>query len=337
MKPFRSLCPWLTEPLAMLEAAAGSGRLGHGWLISGPAGIGKRNLAYVLAGRLLEGEAGKPMPEAARPREIVGACRALAEASDLHPDLHRVRPEEDKRSIAVDQIRATISGIGLTPHVANKKIVIIEAAESMTTAAANALLKSLEEPTANTWLFLLAERIGRLPATIRSRCQQLPLKAPDVETTVRWLAQDGLDARGLPRTTLTRSPLNAARAAEDNDNNYKKIADSLNMLYHGRADPHAIAQAWHRSDPELLLGCLADSLRSRIRYRLVPDRWTPITDTDAPVADNDPVQVPIGTLFEGLEMAENVREQIGRGINVELALEALLLGLAPSQSSRVDS
>lgn len=336
MMPFRSLCPWLAGPLAMLESAAASGRLGHGWLISGPRGVGKRNLAYVLAGRLLEGGAGSPVPGASKPREMLAAYAALAEAFDLHPDLHRVRPEEDKRSIAVDQIRATISEIGLTPHVAKSKIVIIEAAEAMTTAAANALLKSLEEPTPNTYLFLLAERIGRLPATIRSRCQRLALRAPDVESTTQWLAQDGLEARGLPGTLLTRSPLDAALMAQNNNNKYIEINDSLNMLYRGRKDPHALAQTWHRSDPELLLSCLADSLRSRIRYRLVPDRWTPITDTGTSVADNDPVEVPVETLFEGLEMAENIREQIGRGINVELALEALLLGLDPSQSSRVD-
>ena len=98
-----------------------------------------------------------------------------------------------------------------------------------------------------------------------------------------------------------------------------------------------MAESWQNSDPELGLSCLIDSLAMRIRGRLVPERWTPVTETDAPFADNSNPGISTETLFEGLATAEKLREQLGRGINVELALRALLLGLEPTRTERANS
>jgi DNA polymerase-3 subunit delta' len=336
MKAFDTLCPWLSEPLATLEAAAAADRLGHGWLLTGPRDVGKRNLAFVLADRLLEGRIGSKPPAAAAPAEIVGRYAELAEGPDLHPDLYRLRPEEEKRTIQVEQVRDLIAALALTPHLAGSKVVIIEQAEAMTTGAANALLKSLEEPTPNTYLFLLAERPGWLPATIRSRCQQLAIRPPTPEVAATWLDAPGGTAEQLPRNLLSRSPLAAARAIieEDNSINYSEIYDSIEKLYDGKSDPHRMAEKWHSADPELGLSCLVDSLMARIRGRLVPERWTPVTESRAAFADNAELGISTEALFEGLAAAEKLREQLGRGINVELALKALLLGLEPTQTGR---
>lgn len=316
-----------------------AGRLGHGWLLSGPRDVGKRNLAYALADRLLDGSVGGAQPGDADPAEIVARYAELAENRDLHPDLYRLRPEEEKRSIQVEQVRDLIAALALTPHLAGLKIVVIEEAESMTTGAANALLKSLEEPTPNTYLFLLAERPGWLPATIRSRCQQLALQPPTPETAAAWLQDTGGAIERLPQALLSRSPLAAARAllGENNTNNYKKIYDNIDNLYQGQSDPHKMAESWHNSDPELGLSCLIDSLAARIRGRLVPERWTPVTESGAAFADNSDLGISTETLFEGLATAEKLREQLGRGINVELALRALLLGLEPTRTGRQHS
>ena len=329
MNHFTELCPWLASYLAQLEAAALDGRLGHGWLISGPRGVGKANLAYVLADRLLSGRVGTPPPPIASPRDIIAAYGEFAEAVDLHPDLHRVRPEEGKRSIAVEQIRAMTTDLSLTPHIAGLKVVVIESAEAMTTEAANALLKSLEEPTPNTYLLLLAERPGRLPATVRSRCQQLVLKAQTAAASQTWLAGDDLYAAGQSERMLSRAPIAVAGQLLDDDNssNYKELQNTINRLYEGKADPHAIAQAWHKGDTELALVCLAESLQASIRQRLVPGHSNPITDGRGQLTDNSTLKIPTEALFAGLQMAENLREQLGRGINVELSLMALLLGL----------
>jgi len=338
MNACERLCPWLAGALAQLEAAALAGRLGHGWLIRGAAGSGKINLAYVVADRLLRHRLGAAPPATGSPGEIVAAYAELAAAGGLHPDLHRVRPEEGKRSIAVEQIREMTAELALTPHIAGLKVVVIEQAESMTTGAANALLKSLEEPTPATWLFLLAERPGRLPATIRSRCQQLALRAPDLEQVGQWLLGAGLAAESLPARVLRRSPVAAAALLSDPDKvkYYNILQSELKSLYQGRADPHGIAESWHRGDTSLALGCLIESLEAAIRRRLVPGPSNPITDDGARMADNPAESIPADALFAGLGMAENLREQLGRGINVELALRALLLGLEP-HSQRVNA
>ncbi len=329
MRPFDRLCPWLGETLGRLEQAALAGRLGHGWLIGGPRGIGKANLAYVLADRLLAGEAGGEPPAAAGPGEIVAAYAALEEGMDLHPDLHRVRAEEGKRSIAVEQIREMTAALALTPHRAGRKIVIMERADTMTTEAANALLKSLEEPTANTYLLLLAERPGRLPATIRSRCQQLGLRAPDAEALAAWLEREGLSAAGLPGGAGQRAPISLAGLLKDEELNsqFLKLHNDIKRLSEGVNDPFSVAEEWQKGDTELALGCLIEHLQTRIRGRLVPGHSNPVTDSGQRLAENDAKPVPTTALFAGLRMAENLREQLGRGTNVELALKSLLLGL----------
>jgi DNA polymerase-3 subunit delta' len=339
MKAFETLCPWLTGALASLDDAARAGRLGHGWLISGPRHTGKRQLAYVLADRLLRERVGGDGPRTATPREAADDYRALADGVDLHPDLHRVRPAPDKRSVQVDQIREMSSALALTPHLSGVKVVVIEAADSMTLAAANALLKSLEEPTRNTYLLLLAERPGWLPATVRSRCQHLALRPPDPAVVAEWLDGLGLNVAGLPRTLLSRSPLAVALALDDRENilNYNQLYNEINSLYEGKANPHAMTDAWLRDDPELGLSCLVDSLRSRIRQRLVPERWTPVTESEAALQDNSAHYVSTENLFAGLKMAEGLREQLGRGLNVEIALRALLLGLEPAPTGKLNS
>lgn len=337
MYSVNTLCPWLVDALQKLEAAAAENRLGHGWLIAGPGDAGKRNLAYCFAGRMLAGSTGAEPPRVATPTDILSVYDALSETIDLHPDLHRITPQEDKRSISVEQIRSMTAALALTPHAGGSKVVIIETAQSMTTGAANALLKVLEEPTANTYLLLLAEQPGRLPATIRSRCQQLHLKPPLGEETLAWLQTSEEDVAKLPKRLLSRSPIAAARAVLDADyySNYSSIYLEIQALYQGKADPHALAEKWQKGGTDLALSCLIDSLQGVLRRRLVPDRSTPITVSGDELNENTRNGLAIDLLFEGLESAESLRDQIGRGINVELALRALLVGLDPATNNRV--
>jgi DNA polymerase-3 subunit delta' len=334
----RSLCPWLEGPLTQLEAAAAALRLGHGWLVSGPRGVGKANLVYFLAARLLGKQIGSGL-SLAGPRAIVAAYDELAESGDLHPDLHRVRAEEDKHTIAVQQVREVTTELGLTSHFAGAKLVVIEAADTLTTEAANALLKSLEEPTPNTYLFLLAERPGRLPATIRSRCQQLALRGPAPGVAGEWLAADGLTPESLPEGMLQRSPIAAARLLLDPDelNKYIELQDTLRLLFEGKLDPHELAEAWGRGNTEVALSSLIDRLRAVIRSRLVPGLSTRVTEVSGRLTQNSSGRTSVDALFAGLQMAENLREQLGRGTNVELTLKSLLLGLELGDPRRVSS
>jgi hypothetical protein len=144
-----------------------------------------------------------------------------------------------------------------------------------------------------------------------------------------WLEADGLDADGLPQLALGKPPITLAGLLSEPDllRNYNGIYNEVELLFHGDADPHAIAGNWQAGDTELALSCLIESLQSRIRTRLAPGHSNLVTDSDSVLGENASSGLPAQALFAGLQMAENLRDQLGRGTNVELALKALLLGL----------
>jgi DNA polymerase-3 subunit delta' len=293
------------------------------------------NLACALASQLLGAGKGVQLKDAG-PKAIVAAYDELAVLFDLHADLHRVRPEEEKHTIAVEQVREVTATMALTPHLAQAKVLVMEHADRMTLEAANALLKFLEEPTGNTYLLLLAERPGRLPATIRSRCQQLALRGPPLREARDWLASDGIESEGLPASLLQQRPIAAARLASDDDkfNEYKELQISLQLLVEGERDPHSLAESWASGDTELALTSLLDRLHRSIRHHLVPGHSNLVTDPGAGLAENGSRRIGVDTLFAGYQMAENLREQLGRGINVELSLKSILVSIARGDARR---
>lgn len=163
--------PWLTAPLAQLDAIFG--RLPHGLLIQGPGGWGEELVADVLVKRLLG--LGDDQPG----REVA------------HPDLRWVEP--DAGIVKVDQMRATIDFLHQTPRFAGRKAAVIEAADRMNQNAANALLKSLEEPPENSFAVLVTGAPERLLPTVRSRCQRLVVHPADHAAVMAWLAEGGVE------------------------------------------------------------------------------------------------------------------------------------------------
>jgi DNA polymerase-3 subunit delta' len=166
------------EQVAALRAAADGGRLHHAWLLTGPEGIGKASFALAAATRLLAEAAGPPVSlpclETPETHPVAYYIRAGS-----HPDLRiltrltKDRSEDLARSISIDQVRSLQSLFATTPSLSSRRIVIIDAIDDLERPAANALLKSLEEPPAGTLFFLVSHAPGRLLPTIRSRCRQL--------------------------------------------------------------------------------------------------------------------------------------------------------------------
>ena len=163
--------PWLEGPFRRLDAIFD--RLPHGLLIQGPGGWGEELVAEALVRRLLG----------------VGEDQA---ARDLaHPDLRWVEP--DAGIVKVDQMRATIEFLHQTPRFAGRKVAVIEAADCMNQNAANALLKSLEEPPDNSFAVLVTGAPERLLPTVRSRCQRLEVHRASHDAAMAWLAATGID------------------------------------------------------------------------------------------------------------------------------------------------
>jgi DNA polymerase-3 subunit delta' len=316
------LLPWLAPALAQFDAVRGRGQLGHAWLLSGTEGLGKINLALVLAHRLLGTTALPPILEA---DAAIAALPQRHNPSDRHPDLHWLYPEEEKDTISVEQVRDVIDACSLTAHRGVAKVVVVEPAEALTTAAANALLKTLEEPTPDTYLLLVSHRPGRLAATIRSRCQQLKLDLAPVPVLAGWLGMTPA-AVAAAAEVVGPAPLPIARAIRDNDYNiFNELQNDLTQISEDRVDPLAVAQSWAKEHTEVALAWLGRRLHAEIRLRL-GGVSTEVTVPDSATLHNAWQGVPTRTLFELHAKAEQLRNLLGSGLNVELALQALLNG-----------
>jgi DNA polymerase-3 subunit delta' len=316
----RSLLPWLEPAFDRFENARMREQLGHAWLLTGPAGMGKINFALALAARLL-GRTERPALLAAGP--ALAATRERHAPADRHPDLHWLHPEEDKDSISVDQVRAVIEALGLTAHQGATKVVVIEPAEAMTTAAANALLKTLEEPTADSYLLLVSHRPGRLPATVRSRCQQIKLPAPSAEQIAAWLDVEQARVEGA-QSLLGPSALGIARALTEESIDISGIENTIIQICEDRLDCQTLAQAWSKEGPEGPLRWLGGRLHAELRARLAPGVSTSITVPPSATLHNAWRGLSTRTLMDAYDRAEKLLNQLHSGLNVELALQALL-------------
>jgi len=181
----------MEAPDAAFASALARGRLHHAWLLTGPEGVGKASFAYRVARRLLGAHDASPDDPVAR---LV--------ASQSHPDLMVLEREADKKAIPVDEARRLSEFFSKAPGIAPYRVAIVDAADDLNVNAANAVLKTLEEPPPRGVLFLVSHSPGRLLATIRSRCRRLAFQP--------W-PQDRLEAFVTERLDLSGSE--AARLA----------------------------------------------------------------------------------------------------------------------------
>ncbi|MBN9079508.1 MAG: DNA polymerase III subunit delta' [Rhizobiales bacterium 65-79] len=175
------------EEARLLAATYRAGRLHHAILLAGPFGIGKATFAFRLAHHLLKHPRAAEAPETFENADVGSALyRQIAGGS--HPSiLHLTRPFDDKRKVfrtvvTVEEIRRVNRFLSMTAHDGGYRVVIVDPADDMNTNAANALLKSLEEPPSRTVFLLISHSPGRLLPTIRSRCQTVRLKPLDAQS-----------------------------------------------------------------------------------------------------------------------------------------------------------
>ena len=207
--PAAGTLPWQASWAASFLARRA--RWPHAMLIAGAAGIGKRVLAGWLARVLL---CETPRADGS-PCDACPGCHYIG--AGQHPDLRIVdtyeRADDEVKTvewIVVERIRALLQWAALTSHRGGAKVALIDPAERMNAAAANALLKTLEEPPADTHFLLVSHQPGRLPATIVSRCQRVAVPIPETTAARDWLAGQGIDdaarlleqANGAPLAAL---------------------------------------------------------------------------------------------------------------------------------------
>ncbi|HTV53256.1 MAG TPA: DNA polymerase III subunit delta' [Steroidobacteraceae bacterium] len=314
---------WLTDPLRSLTAAHAAQRMPHALLVVAAPGTGGEWLASWAAQLVLC--TGRKVPSAG-PCAQCPACRQVAERR--HPDLLWVQPAEDSQQIRIEQVRELSSELALTSHQGGYKVAVLSPADALNRFAANALLKTLEEPAARTLLVLVAAEPSRLPATLLSRCQRVRVRAPTREQSLEWLrATRGqgdwaavLDVIGeAPLAATELDPALVARV-------HQEIGHELAELSAGRADATLTAERWSRSELPLRLTCIENWLTEHIRRGAAAGTQDAELRASAHSGARESV-FNTRALFQALDGVRELRAALGTGINRSLVLESLLRSL----------
>ena len=229
--------PWLQPAWDRFRGLLDRDRLAHALLLHGPEGCGKAELAKRMVRRLLCGE---PAADGACGQCL--SCQSLL--SGAHPDAFMVTFIINKntgklnKEIKIDQIRELIDSLSLTTTISERKVALIAPADFMNRNAANALLKTLEEPPGNAVIILLAHQPSRLPVTIRSRCQSLNLAMPGTAVAEAWLVENQNMDQKLARESLQAAGGSPLRALHMNEQGlialYHDLDAALDVMFSGK-------------------------------------------------------------------------------------------------------
>ncbi|MGK2927117.1 MAG: DNA polymerase III subunit delta' [Lysobacterales bacterium] len=255
--------PWLQAVETEFTERLQGGRVAHAFLVSGPPGTGKGELAGRFMASLLCLAGGYPACGACR------SCKLLQ--TGAHPDGHVVtfeqHPKKDelRTEIVIDQVRRLTETLQLTNTISRRKAALIFPAEAMNSSAANALLKTLEEPPGDATLLLVSHQPSRLPATIRSRCQALHVRLPEREAALAWLElaaakalTEAANEAPLALEAAAGSPLIALRMLGQGETRaYRELDATLDTLRAGRCEPAAAMAAVAEIDPAQLWSWLS--------------------------------------------------------------------------------
>lgn len=245
--------PWLDEIWRSLSERLQQGRLPHALLLSGASGLGKRALADALvAAALCESRSSDG--------HACTACRScLLMAAGSHPDrVHlsfemRDDGKTPRTEIVIEQIRNLSQRLSLSSQFGGMQMVIIDPADRMNASAANALLKTLEEPSSSTMIILVSDQPSRLPATIRSRCQRIQINTPGHAQAMKWLSGQGIavvDAEQALTATLGNPGRAQLALADDTLTLRSDCQRDLQALSGHRARALTIAEAWAADRPD---------------------------------------------------------------------------------------
>lgn len=242
-------------------------------------------------------------------------------AAGTHPDRRELVPEEGKRTIKIDQIRALNDFLLLKSQYAGFRVATIDPAEGMNPNAANALLKTLEEPPPGAVLLLVSQRPAGLPATIRSRCQRLAVAAPPAETARAWLGARPDAAQAIACLGLAAgAPLQAIKLAEAGaGQRYRDLLAALAELSAERADPVTVAGQWS-GHCELLVDLLMHVLARLIRAAVGPSFADDAMSLPPALLGLDSIE-----LQYYLDKLLEARRQLAHPLNEQLVLEQLFI------------
>ncbi len=315
------ILPWQVDQWRAMRRQVDAGKFAHAVLIAGLSGIGKLQFALAVRDYLL----------CERPAEFAcGECKSCTLLrAHTHADFVTLQPEEEGKAIRVDQVRQLSQFVAQTAQRNGCKVVLLNPADALNMNAANALLKSLEEPSADTHFLLLCAVPKRLPATIRSRCQVLNMTPPAPSTALAWLTEqlgDSADAQRRLRLMRNR-PCAALLADDEHLRAQQAISAGVSAIAQTRTALPAIAEQWSKLPLQLVVECLTNYLADATRLALAASANDEIDKDEREALACVGQHVPLAKLFKVYASAQNMLKQLHHGSNPnkQLALEGLLL------------
>lgn len=315
--------------IRLLQKALKQGRIVHGYLLAGLDGLGKRTTGEAMAAALLCAE---------KPMEGCGNCLSCRRVtSGNHPDFHRLRA--DGTQIGIDAVRQLQQELSLQPYESRFKVALIEEADRMTAAAANSLLKFLEEPVGSAVIILTANNLAQILPTIVSRCQVYRFHPVPTEELAQVLTARGVPQdEALKRSVEARGITGRALADEQQEHPWSLagIAGFCDRLLNAGADwlfRQTDGWTYDAAAAEHVLRGLEDWFRIILLYKATGQ-----------------TQIPSGPLYQQMQRQASrfdegqlvlIQELIGRAkhalslhVNVRLTLDALLLKIQSLAADR---
>lgn len=314
-----NIFPWQIQQWQQLIASQQQKRLPHALLLTGVRGLGKKHFALEFARTLLC----QTKSDAA-----CGQCHSChLLSSQAHPDLMVVEP--DGHMIKIDQIREMVQFVSETAFQNGLRIIIINPANAMNMNAANALLKTLEEPAPNSLIMLLSDQGLRLPATIISRCQKIIFSKPTTGVAQAWLqTQNHSQDPRLLLNLADGAPLRAQEIAENGLFNLRQeLYQGLDLLAQSKADPLQLAIQCQEQDITALLSFMFVWLQDLLRIKLTQG------ETELINFDYQPVFIRLAPRFSHeklLHYLDHVKKAYAHtlgsvNLNRQLVLEELFI------------
>lgn len=313
------------RPVTILKRALAHDALAHAYLFSGEAGIGKKMTAFALAAAV----------NCASPSErggcgVCGSCRKIA--SHGHPDVRLLAADGDE--IKIDQIRQLQDDLALRPFEGTKKVLIVDGADAMNQASANAFLKTLEEPPGDALIVLITALPQSLLATIRSRCQEirfLPLPR-------RTLAQTLMQKRGLSEhdawflAALAQGSLGRGLGMdlEQEKADRQEFVELLcRAAASGPGEALAQAEAFSKDKArfERMLELGVEWLRDAVVFRMTGDDKLLVHAQGKDLCEGHGGRASLPRMLADLELFFASRGMLERRVNAQLVAENLLLKL----------
>ena len=320
--PSIDLLPWHAAACDRLSAAVANGRLPHGLLLQGPAGVGTERFASALAAALF----------CTGRRDRLEACGQCPEChlskAGTHPDVHWVRPIEDKKSIGVDQVREMCEQLAMTSMRRGYRVAIVAPADRLTPQAQNALLKTLEEPAPRTVIVLVTARPSALLATLRSRCQRIEVARPRQDEAARWLTQT-LGRPVPPRLLVVAggAPLKAVDLAPHFDELETQMTGLLEAFLGERIDVTRAAADMQGEGLPSRLDWLETWLGSAVQRAAGVTDETALTFRPGSALQRATTELNITAAFQVLDRLREARRLLEGSASAPLVVETVLLEL----------